>query len=93
MLIIPLILTLIGINLYFRYVILGKFRKLSKKDVELNLSQFINRKKRTSYIERHYPDQAEELLSLGRSLDMLMFGVLTIIAIMAALFILQYLFS
>lgn len=88
--VIPLCLLLIAINLYFRYVILGKFRKLADKNVDIELGEFINRKKRVTYINNHYPSQKQELMSLGKSMDRLIFSILTIIVILLAFFILRY---
>lgn len=69
--IIPVVVLLLLVNVYFRVKIIKKYNFLRNKNIQLAPKDLMNKTKREAYIAANQPEYAEELTAFASNLNTL----------------------
>ena len=92
-LVIPIMLFLVVMNVYFRVNVIKNYNKLRATNPDLEPGLIFQKKKDASFIRQNYPDIAEELIGFSKHLRRLIFlgiiGFLIILSIFLCVYFLK----
>ena len=89
-LIISLVLFFLSVNVYLRIVIIKQYKGLRDKGLYLDSSVIFNKKKRSTYIAEHHPNNVEELEKFSNNLDKLIKYVIVGFLLILSCFLYSY---
>jgi hypothetical protein len=89
-LIIPLVLLLLGLNIYFRFKIIRKYKALKKQELHFDVENVFKKSERDKLITALPKDQANQVLEFSDSLRRLVFMAAIGFGLILIIFIITY---
>lgn len=88
--VLPLVILIVGINIYFRLRIMRGFRDLHKKGVQLNPADVLSAEAREVLVTQKYPQHKEEIKQLSRHLGLSLKMIVVTVIVMLGIFLFTY---
>lgn len=77
----------LALNVYFRIKIIGKYKILRNKQINMEPALMFDRQKRLAFTSKYYPEYSEEIEDFSRSLNRLIIIAATGLLLILVVFI------
>ena len=89
-LVVPIVLLLLGLNIFFRIKIIRKYQRLKNEELDFNVDKIFNKAEREALIKRLPTDQAQKVEDFSKNLRQLVMMAIGGFVLIVLIFLLTY---
>jgi len=89
-LLIPIVLLMFAVNIYFRFKIIKSYNRLNKQNPDLEPGLIFKKGRDEAMIREKYPKHAEDIISFSKQIRRLIYFVVIGFALILVIFLTQY---